>query len=212
MNVLERPLDVERTGLLVIDMQNAFCHPQGTLGMDGADVSPMANVIPKVKDLVLKCREVGIRDFWSLQQHLQDDRTRYERRLKVHTRKRFRPPALRGTWDAEVVDELQPLLTPETHLFVKHRFSCFFNTTLASLMSMYKLDTILVTGVATATCVESTVRDAYMRDLDAIVVSDCVASYSPQQHAASLHAIETYFGAVMSMDAIVAALGQKERP
>lgn len=203
---MELRLDPRKAAVVVIDMQNAFVHPEGTLGRDGSDVSAMQAAIPRVAELVKGARAAGAPDFWSLQQHLANDVTRTQRRVRSHTLKRFQPPALRSTWDAEIVEELQPLITPETFLFQKHRFSCFNDTTLATLLRMHGIDTVIIAGVATTTCVESTVRDAYMRDFDVIVAEDCVASFSPELHTASLRAISRYFGLVLPLSSVLTLL------
>ena len=71
------------TALLVIDMQNGFCRPDGTLGLGGVDVAPMQASIPHIRRLVSLARERGIPDIWSRQFHYPVDRTREAQACKA---------------------------------------------------------------------------------------------------------------------------------
>ena len=115
-------------GLLVIDMQNGFCHPEGTLGLDGADLSHIRRTITPLAQLIETCQRHGVPNFWSIQEHYERYAAMARYRITPHTSKRFRPPALRGTWDSEIIDELKPLAGEGSIPFSKHRFGCFYNT------------------------------------------------------------------------------------
>ena len=99
-------LDTDSAALLVIDMQNAFCHPEGTLGDSGVDVGPVQDVYEPVGSLVKAFKAAGIPVVWTVQEHLQPDRGRQQKRLPSHTERRSRVAALAGTWDAEIIEEL----------------------------------------------------------------------------------------------------------
>jgi ureidoacrylate peracid hydrolase len=167
-------LDPRRTALLVIDMQNAFAHPEGALGASGVDMSGAAGVIERTRALVKACKAAGVPVLWSIQEHLKGDAARKARRLGSHTAKRVRVPAEEGTWDAELVEELAPLADEPTHVFRKHRFGCFHDTVLTTLLRARGIDALLVTGATANACVETTLREAYLRDLDAVAVTDCI--------------------------------------
>ena len=185
--------------LLVIDMQNAFLHPEGALGRDGAPIEAMRGVIPRVAELHRLCRRLGIPDIWSIQEALPQDKAREAHRIPPHTAKRSVIPCLKGTWDAETVEELKPLIDEKSHLLRKNKFGCFFNTNLDFLLRALGATAILLAGVTTHACVETTAREAYLRDLDVLVVEDCVASHSEEFHRASLRVIHRYFGLVVPM-------------
>jgi ureidoacrylate peracid hydrolase len=82
----------------------------------------------------------------------------------------------------------------------KHRASLFFQTTLDVKLRMLGIEQVLISGCNTEFCVETTIRDAYYRDLDVIVLRDCVASPRLDFHEDTLRKVETYFGAVISLD------------
>jgi ureidoacrylate peracid hydrolase len=176
-------LDLRHTALLVIDMQNAFAHPEGALGASGVDMTSAADAVARTKELVEGCKAAGVPVFWSIQEHLENDATRGKKRLKGHTTKRVRVPAQEGTWDAELVDELAPLADEPIHIIKKHRFGCFYDTRLHTLMRARDIDTLIVTGATANACVETTLREAYLRDLDAVAVTDCIIGVNQEWYA-----------------------------
>ncbi|MBI3078671.1 MAG: cysteine hydrolase [Deltaproteobacteria bacterium] len=199
-------LDPRETALLVIDMQNGWCHPEGTLGQDGADLRMIRGIIPRVRQLVELCRDRGIPDIWTLQEHFPDDRTRERHRVLHHTAKRNAVACAAGTWDAEVIDELKPLLPPETHLIRKHRFSAFYNTRLEVLLRMLGVQTLIVSGVTTNACIETSLRDGYMRDYDQVIVEDCIGGLDQALHDAAVRVWEKYLGLVVRLQDLPAML------
>lgn len=192
------------TALLVIDMQNSWCHPQGSIGRNGYNATMMRNTVPYVKALVEACRKAGILDIWTIQNHYPDDITRKTHRIKPHTHRwTAGPPGLKNTWEAEVVDELKDLATGPAELIIKHRFSAFLDTRLDTLLRMKGINTLIICGVATTHCVETSVRDAYQRDYDVIVAEDAVAGLDLFDHEASLKLIRKTFGAVLPQDSLM---------
>ena len=81
----------------------------------------------------------------------------------------------------------------------KHGMSCFFDTNLHTKLRMLGAELLIISGVATNVCVESTIRDAYFRDFDILVVEDCVACSFPDLHRATLKNVEVYFGQVTTL-------------
>lgn len=172
-------LDPRRTALLVIDMQNAFAHQEGAIGASGVDLSGVSEVIANTVRLVELSKEAGIPVLWTLQQHLAADATRTRKRFKSHTAKRVRVPAEEGTWDAELVDELAPLANEPVHVIQKHRFGCFYDTRLGTLLRARGVESLIVMGASANACVETTLREAYMRDYDVVAVTDCIVTVRP---------------------------------
>lgn len=200
-------IDRKDTALLVIDIQNGFCHRDGTMARAGIDASRQQAVVPNIVRLVRLCRSAGLPILLSKQVHYPDDATRRSHKISSHLDKRNNFPCLRGTWDAELIGELESELRPEDHVFEKHRSSCFFDTTLDTKLRMLGIKMLIIAGVATNYCVESTIRDAYWRDYDILVPEDCVACTFPDLHAATLKNVEIYFGRVTDHDGIAKGLG-----
>lgn len=171
-------LDRRRTALLVIDMQNAFCDPEGTLGISGVDVDPMQAIIAPVRSLIEQCQAARVPVIWTVQEHFAADASRARKRLPSHTARRKQVSALAGSWDAELVDALGDLADP-AFVIRKHRFGAFYETRLDAVLRMLGVEALLVTGVTANACVETTLREAYLRDYDLVAVTDCIAAVRP---------------------------------
>jgi ureidoacrylate peracid hydrolase len=202
---------LDATALLVVDMQNAFCHRAGGFAQAGRDVSAQNAIVPTVARLVRAARGSGLCVIWTIQEGLgPNERARLGRRIPALLgRQGAGIPetwSIRSTWDAELIDELRAEIHPDDHVVRKHRMSSFYSTTLDSILRIRQIDCLIVAGVNTEKCIESTVRDASFRDLDVLVVEDAVATSDHDFHVDSLRKIDRYFGAVVSSDVIVREL------
>jgi ureidoacrylate peracid hydrolase len=204
-------LKPEETALIVIDPQNGAYHEDGTLAQSGVDITEPRATIPRIKRLVELCRAAGIPDVWTRQLHYAEDRARMAHRIQHHTLKRKRLAFQAGTWDSEFVDELKPLVTAETQVIDKHKWSAFYGTRLSPLLRILGARLLLVCGGTTNACVESTVRDAFMRDFDVMVVGDCVAGVNPKWHEAALETWAMYIGEVVDLAEVEEQLSAREQ-
>ena len=205
-------LSPQKTALLVVDMQNAFCHPEGTLGISGVNVEPATRAIPSVARLATACRAAGVPVLWSQQVHFAVDAGRARKRLASHTQKRARVSALAGTWDAQLVDELAPLADDPSLVFTKHRFGCFYETRLDAMLRMLGSEALLVCGATANACVETTLREAYLRDYDVVAVTDCIAAVRPEWEPVAHAVWGQYFGVLAASDDVVAWLERSAEP
>jgi ureidoacrylate peracid hydrolase len=206
-------LAADRTALLVIDMQNAFCHAEGTLGISGVDVSPATAIIEPIRRVVEASRAAGIPVVWSQQEHFPVDWSRARKRLPSHTAKRARVSALSGTWDMEIVDELKGLAEADPSLVVrKHRFGCFYETRLDLVLRMLGVDALIVAGTTANACVETTLREAYLRDYDVAAVTDCIAAVRPQWEPVAHEVWAQYLGVLTTSAAVLDWLERVRAP
>lgn len=169
-------IDIDRAALLVIDMQNAFCHPDGTLGLSGVDVQTARSAVAPTRRLIEAFRAHGRPVVWTVQLHVLQDASRARRQLPSHTDKRRRVSALAGTWDAEIIDELSDLADDPTLVVAKHRFGAFHQTRLQTLLDMLGVQALFVAGTSANACVETTLREAYLRDYDLVAVTDAIGT------------------------------------
>ena len=97
---------------------------------------------------------------------------------------------------------------PEDLYVEKHRFSAFIqgSSELDAILRARNIDTVLITGTVTNVCCESTARDAMMLDFKTVMVSDCCAALSDDEHRAALENIIQQFGDVMTADETLSAL------
>ncbi len=109
-----------------------------------------------------------------------------------------------GTWDVQIVDEL----TPRSTDFVvdKNRPSAFYAPEMDAILQELQVDSLVVCGVTTNCCVESTVRDASQRDYKVFVAMDAVAELEEDRHQASLASMRFLFADLVRVDDILAAL------
>ena len=190
--------------LLIIDMQNGFCHEKGTFAKLGLDVTPMKEVVPAIDKLRSICREHKMPIYYTRMGRSADNS---DGGLV------FPPPILdlkgfiRDTWDAEIVDELQP--DAEETVLDKTRNSAFIRTRFAEMLTERKINHLIATGVGTNVCVESTVRDAWQNDFAVVTVSDATATLSEAEHNATLNSLQ-WFGGTATVSEIEEALRQSE--
>ncbi|GAC1339561.1 MAG: hypothetical protein NVSMB29_07060 [Candidatus Dormibacteria bacterium] len=202
----------EQAALLVIDMQNAFCHNDGTLGQSGVNVGPAQATIAPVRRLATAFAAAGLPVIWTRQVHIDPDVSRARKVLPSHTAKRSRVSALSGTWDAAIVDELADLPNDPTYVVTKHRFGGFYETRLQSLLDMLGRRALFVTGVTANACVETTLREAYLRDYDVVAVSDAIAAVRPEWIATAEAVWQQYLGVVSTSEEVLGWLASASRP
>ncbi len=170
------PLEAEKTALILIDLQNDFLDPEGAYGKTGVDIGHMRAIIEPVRSLVAFCRAHGIEIVV----------TEYACRGRRDGGPVFdKRPALRedggrglreGTWGVETIPELGVGAAKGDWLIRRKRMSAFYATSLEQLLRDLGKSTILIAGVVTGSCCESTARDASFRNFDAIMVADCCGS------------------------------------
>lgn len=191
------------TALLVIDMQNGFCHPKGSFASLGLDISMCTAAIPGCVRLVRSAREAGVPVIFTRYVYRRDYR---DGGVLVHDIM----PALAdkmslaaGTWDAELVDELAA--TPDDFVVDKNRYSAFYGTGLEPILTSLGVRNLVLCGVTTNMCVETTARDASQRDYRVFVVSDATGELDRARHDMALATLGFGFGAVVSSDEVVNA-------
>jgi len=191
------------TALLVIDMQNGFLDPEGSMAKVGLPADQLVPALDGCARLVAGAREAGV--------------------PVIYTRYTYQPgfadggllpnefvPAMKevgslvnGTWDAEIV----PALTPAEGEIVidKSRPSSFYGTRLEPFLTSMGIHDLVVCGVTTNICVETTVRDAGQRDYHTYVVSDATAEFEKERHEHALNTMGFIFGWVTTVDDVLKA-------
>lgn len=211
---LDASLDPVGVGMVVIDLQNGFCHPEGSRGraFGPASVVQPAAIVPRVIELVRLVRRLEIPVWFTRQVHFPDDAGRRRRRLPSHLERRGLRLDLchQGTWDAELLYEVAAEVAHPGEVIVKHRASAFFETPFWGELRMRGVQVLIVTGTTTSFCVDSTIRDAYARDFDVIVPADCVADTDDAAHQAVLATTDRFHGFVTDRRELASALGAED--
>jgi ureidoacrylate peracid hydrolase len=177
--------------LLVIDMQNSFCHPDGV--MYDALGEPMFEIGQTVKataTAVAAARAARVPVVFTRHQYQAGHADFGPLFPQFCDLLRARHGLLARSWDVDVIDELE--FAPHDLVVDKARLDAFFNTTLDTLLRSMGVTRIAAAGVLTNACVETSVRAAAMRDYDVTVLSDCTTSGQEQHRAMSLECLEAY--------------------
>lgn len=218
-------LSPENVALLLIDFQNDFCAAEGATGRTGASMRMIDAAVHRTRDLLRSARENGIfvvhvRAEYGKPWRSASSPYRFpvEGRREaavwtasasdMSTNRLFQEEETEvcrtGTWGAEFVEGLRP--EPGEAVITKHRFGAFASTGLDQLLRAQRLSSLVVAGVTTNCCVETTAREAVMREFNLIVVEDCVGvkDHLADLHQATLEALGTYFGLVRPASDIIA--------
>lgn len=193
----------DRPALIVIDMQNGFCDAKGFMNKIGLGYEPSAAAIEPINRLLAAAREAEIPVFFT-RYSLNEDFSDAGLLLEVFPGIAEAKGMVRGTWDADITSELEPRLGEV--VIDKTRYSAFYDTDLEEQLRDLGVDTLIVCGVTTNICVESTVRDAFFRDIRVVVPSDGTAAVTPQLHEGALADFEYGFGTVTTVAELEAAL------
>lgn len=212
----------ENCALIAIDLQNDFLKDEGWYSKEGEiDINHMKRTIEPVKKIIAFCRHMGIPIVAC--KHVFKD-ANIDGGIICKVRPLLQRGGLReGTWGGEIADEIELSLNKDW-IFTKSRLSAFYNTPLELILRGLQKKTLILTGVCTNQCVESTIRDAQFRDFEVIELSDCVGTYGgyihhpitrkrvlvePQElQEASLRAVVFGFGDVVTSDELIQKLSK----
>jgi nicotinamidase-related amidase len=187
-------MDTARTALVVIDMQNDFCHPQGWLASMGVDVAPARTPIAPLQAALPALRKLGVPVLWVNWGNRSDKLNLSPSALHVYNadgRSVGLGDALvgapcdaaqnhmlqAGSWGAAVVDEL--VRAPFDVSIDKYRMSGFYDTCLDAVLRNLDIKTVLFAGVNADQCVLATLMDANFLGYDCVLLEDCTATTSP---------------------------------
>ncbi|KVK86521.1 isochorismatase [Burkholderia ubonensis] len=194
MNALGDTFDPRRAALLIIDMQRDFVDPGAPIACVGAP-----DVVPAITRLAQSARAAGMPVIYTQEAH---------RRQKVDFGLELEygetEHCVEGTPGVEIVDALAPAASD--YVLVKRRYSGFFATDLDLLLKGLRVDTLVLTGVATDVCVRATAQDALQLDYRVFVPRECVAGTTAARHDAALEHVGYVLGRVVSLDALIARL------
>lgn len=199
-------LDARRTALVVVDMQNDFCRPDGYFAAAGFATEPLRSIVPRLRELVAAMRERSVSIVFTRLIHDPAVPDVHERHAILPTGWRATERRLvPGTHGAEIVDELQPL--PGDLVVNKGGYSAFADTPLGSYLRRCGVRAIALAGTVDYACVLHTAFDAFELDFDVLLLDDCTAGWDPALSVASRRIVELLLGRVVESEAVLDALG-----
>jgi ureidoacrylate peracid hydrolase len=212
------PIDValEKSAVVVVDMQNAFAAKGGLLDLAGIDISGAGNVVRSIGTILTAARAAGVQVVYLQTGYKPDlsngggDSSPNPRKETALCLMRARPELkgkllVEGTWDFEIVPELKP--QPRDLVVLKTRYSGFAGTTLDSVLRAREIRYLFFVGIATNVCVESTLRDAYFHEYWPILVTDAAMQAGPPAaHEATIFNVESFFGWTLDSQGMLRSL------
>lgn len=210
-------LNPRHTALIMVDMQNDFCHPEGFYGrnrerMMSIGLAPelVEGRIGTMKELLRAARDAGL---FIVHTQIVREADAHHRVQKLHqiVPRTFQAiqdapdtPLAPGSWGAATHDELGPL--PGEYVMVKRAFSSFYQTDLEMMLRRRGIRTVIIAGTVTYACVLHTAFDANVRDFDVLLPSDGVASWAADLQDPALRIVDLLLGATVPTSELVEIL------
>jgi ureidoacrylate peracid hydrolase len=199
-------LDAKRTALLVIDMQNAFVAPGAPV-----EVPAARDIVPSINRLTAELRKRKVPVIWVLHEN-QPGGSDWDGFFGVFVAAGKREQAAAALTQGAALQRLWPELTvAETDLrAAKNRYSALIagSSSLDQLLKGKGIDTLLIAGTKTNVCCECTARDAMMLDFKVVMLSDCTAALSDEEHLATLENMIQQFGDVRTAEEVLTLFGR----
>jgi ureidoacrylate peracid hydrolase len=218
-------IDIARTAVIVVDMQNDFGSKGGMFDRMGIDLSIIQKVVGPTAKVLSAARKEGIKIVYlkmGFNPDLSDlgapDSVNRVGHLKVGVGQTVLAPdgresriLIRDTWNTDIVPALKP--QAEDIIIYKTRYSGFYQTDLDATLKKLGIKHLIITGCTTSICVDSTVRDAMFRDYLCVSLGDCMAEpighdLPRSNHDASLLTM-TFMGWVSDSHHLLAALNTR---
>jgi nicotinamidase-related amidase len=183
-------LHSDSTAVVVVDMQNGFCHPDGSLYAPGSE-----EAIEPVGRVVDRAREAGVDVVWTRDVHPpeQFDDAHYYDEFD-----RWGEHVLEGSWEAELVEQLRP--REDDLVVVKHTYDAFYRTELEGWLEAHGIDDLVVCGTLANVCVLHTASSAGLRDYRPVLVEDAVGCIEADHREYALDHADFLFGEVAPLD------------
>jgi ureidoacrylate peracid hydrolase len=207
---LQRLVRQGTTALVVIDFQNDYCHPRGSLGRAGWDLRYIDAAVDRTVQLIDESHAVGLPIIFVRTEHSSWTDTDMWRTRYKDFDVRTEPVCRLGSWGAEFY-KVAP--RADDGIVVKHRYDAFSFSDLELVLRSHGIRTLLFAGVATNVCIETTLREAFVRDYGVVLIEDSCATYAIEEHQSTIRNVTRYFGVVASGDdiaSIIAGWSQRE--
>jgi len=188
-NQHQMQLDKQKAALLVVDMQRFFLNPESPTFTCGG-----LAILPTLRRLIHAFREAGRPVIYTRHVHHPD-------RLDAGIMEWWwEGMCIEGSPESEIHGDIAPL--PNEKVIPKHRYSAFYNTDLETVLRCLKIEDLVISGIMTNMCCESTARDAYYRDYRVFFPADGTGSINEEMHLASLLNLSFGFAFVTTADLI----------
>ena len=195
-------LEPAHTALLVVDVQNDGCLPDGWFAKHGKDVSRMEQIFGPIERLIGASRESGALTVFIEQTTLKDNQsdTPYWLYFKTRDGRSETDYTLEGSWGRKTIDRLAPM--EGEPIVYKNRPSAFFQTNLDLILKARGIKSVLVCGTITQGCVLATILDASFHGYYTVFARDAVQSYNLELHEVALTLLSSRYDNVLADEAV----------
>ena len=209
-------IDLKKTALIVIDMQNTFVSKGGLFDLRGYDLSRSKGLIKTVGRIINIARANGLKVVYIVHRVSPDFRetggssSAYWHKI-IHIRRFYKSPEtrerliVRGTWGSEITKELNP--RENDVVLEKPKYSAFYGTDLNTTLKAFNINYLLFVGTATNICVEASLRDAFNYGYFCIMISDATLAIGPQSmQDATISNVKLVYGWVTTSASVLEAM------
>jgi ureidoacrylate peracid hydrolase len=179
-----------RQALVVVDVQNDYCAPDGALARRGVVVPTVDAAVDEIERLIDVARQSEVPVIFVRTTHdASTDAGAWKRRTSGDA------VCAPGSWGAEFY-RLRP--AEDAVIVTKHRYSAFVGTDLEQILRAAGIERLAFAGFLTDVCVETSLRDAFVRDYDVTLITDASGTTEERRHAHTIETVARHFGAVRS--------------
>ncbi len=205
LDTLAKKVDPKNAALLVVDVQNDFAAEGGMMDREGNDLTMSQTMVPNLEKFIDAAREaevpvIFIRNVYNTDSNWYLSDVWLEQAARVRQGSYvIHSVCAPDSWEGDFY-KVRPV--EKDVIVTKHRFSAFQDSDLDLILRSRDIRTLIMTGIATNVCVESTARDGFFRDYYIVFTSDCTATFSKEDHEGTLNNIRRFFGEVVTADEV----------
>jgi nicotinamidase-related amidase len=182
--------DPDSTAVVVVDMQNGFCHPDGSLYAPASE-----DALDPVTEIVSRAVDAGARVVYTRDVHTSEQ---FEDNHYYDEFDRWGEHVVEGTWDAQLHDDLD--VRDDDHVVEKHTYDAFYQTELEGYLDAHGVDDLLICGTLANVCVLHTAGSAGLRDYRPVLVEDAVGYIEDEHREYALDHADWLFGELVERE------------
>jgi ureidoacrylate peracid hydrolase len=197
-------LNPEKTALLIIDIQVDFCSQDGVSAQSGRGIENIQSMLPHLKNFQLEVKKLHGLTIFTKFIHSVESKTPTNINL-LSKEANLSPVCIEGTKGAELY-----YLTPanDDPVLIKQYYDCFANTRLIDILKENSIENVLITGVRTDICIDTTGKRAFAEGFNTFIISDLVATTDQRRtvHDILLATFKKYHGFVITSEEVLRLL------